>query len=404
MEDLAEHLAAATVVGVESGADGGGDGLMQSATVDVDSSAEVRKAAAAAFEAGGSGKEDERQCSTARSGVNHDDTCDPQPRELPSGADTHSLLASNHQLPNGVLGASEHLDSSMTPISVRRRATALFPAGNWVPAVSPELPAVVETPTNELVALVYDASKDVTLIRGKLAREEVAGYLLADLLGIELLPGEALRLGESARKAALAFKGAESQLNNSASAKRSRLQKAAAKDAVRAARLETELQGLGTELEAARRKMSHAPLTLAGLPNGNTKVIEKRAPIKPTRAPVPVGPAHAPLCHRAHTYIEMAMSEAAGRTILAAYNVCHHKRRGQDPFYHEALEIAEVRYKHAMRQLKRAFPGEFCGWTESSALQMVDWTVRLEHAGHSVPAAVSAAALVGFNLRKRQWQ
>ena len=403
MEDLAEHLAAATVVGVESGVDGGGGGLTPSAAVDVDSSAEVRRAAAAAFEAGGSGKEDEQPCSMARSGVNHDDTCDPQPREHPSGADNHSLLASNHQLRNGALGASVHLGSSLTPISVRQRAAALFPADSWVPAVKPELPAVVETPTNELVALVYDATKDMALIRGKLAREEVVGYLLADLLGIQLLPVEALGIGESARKAALAFKGADSKLKNSASAKKCKLQKAAAKDAVRTARLDAELQGLGTELEAARRQLTHAPLTLAGLPDSNTKVIEKRAPIEPTPAsrPVPVGPVRTPLCHRAHTYIEMAMSEAAGRTMLAAYNVCKHKRSGRDPFFHEDLEIAEVRYKHAMRQLKRAFPGEFCHWTESSAFQMVVWTTRLERAGHSVPAAVRAADLVGFDLQKR---
>jgi hypothetical protein len=116
-----------------------------------------------------------------------------------------------------------------------------------------------------------------------------------------------------------------------------------------------------------------------------------------------MGPARAPLCPRAHAYIEMAMSEAAGRTIMAAYNVCSHMRRGRDPFYDEALDIAELRYAHAMRKLKRAFPGEFCHWTESSAVQMVDWTTRLESAGHSVPAAVTAAALVGFNIRKSQW-
>ena len=96
MKDLAKHLAAATVVEFESGLDSGSDDFMPSATVDIDSSgasAEVRKAAAAAFEAGGNGKEDEQRCSTAWSGVNHDDTCDPQPLEHPSGADNHSALA-----------------------------------------------------------------------------------------------------------------------------------------------------------------------------------------------------------------------------------------------------------------------------------------------------------------------
>jgi hypothetical protein len=339
MEELVKNLATATVVEFESALDGDGDGLMPSAIVDVDSSAEVRNAAVAAFEAGGDGNRDEQECPTARSRVNGDVICRPQLLDPPSAADNHPLLASTHQLPYGALGASVHLDSSLTPILVRQRAAALFPAGNLVPAVKPELPAMVEKPTNELVALVYDAIKDVTLTRGQLAREEVAGYLVADFLGIELLPTEALRLGESARKAALAFKAADSQLKKGASAKRSKLRKAAEKDAVRAARLDAELQGLDTETEMARRKLTHAPLTLTGLPSGNTKVIEKRAPIESTRASPP--PPHARARHGAGA----------------------------------------------------------CAALPARARLHRDGHVG----GHSVPAAVTAAALVGFNIRKSQW-
>jgi hypothetical protein len=318
MEDLVNNLATATVVEFESALDGDGDGVMPSAIVDLDSSAEVRNAAVAAFEAGGDGNRDARQCSTARSGVNGDVVCRPQLLDPPEAGHNHPFLAANHQLPNGALGASVHLDSSLTPILVRQRAAALFPVGNVVPAVKPELPAVVEDPTNELVALVYDASKDVTLTRGQLAREEVVGYLVADLLGIELLPAEALRLGESARKAALTFKAASSQLKNGASAKSSKLRKAAGKDAVRATRLDAELEGLGTELEAAHRKLTHARLTLAGLPNGNTKVIEKRAPIEPTPAipPVPV-PAMGPILTRAR--VPLGRWASSRRLTLSMY-------------------------------------------------------------------------------------
>ena len=102
----------------------------------------------------------------------------------------------------------------------------------------------------------------------------------------------------------LGFNDAGSQLKNSASAKKSLMHKASANDAVRAEHLDAKLQGLGAELEAAaHRKLTHAPLALAGLPNDSTKVMKKRAPIEPTQAsrPVPVGPARAPLCLRAHT-------------------------------------------------------------------------------------------------------
>lgn len=98
---------------------------------------------------------------------------------------------------------------------VSERAAELFPSGTGVPAAKPRQPPVVETATNELTKLVFAASKKVMLIRGVLAREDVAGYLTADLLGIELVgeargPGrESLRIGESVRKAALAVEKGE---------------------------------------------------------------------------------------------------------------------------------------------------------------------------------------------------
>ena len=53
------------------------------------------------------------------------------------------------------------------------------------------------------------------------------GYLFADLLGIEVLPAEVLRLGENVRKAVVTAKDGESALKNGASAKKSRLRKKA---------------------------------------------------------------------------------------------------------------------------------------------------------------------------------
>ena len=91
--------------------------------------------------------------------------------------------------------------------------------------------------------------------------------------------------------------------------------------------------------------------------------------------------------------IEMAKSKEAARAIYAAYGVLNYCRLGQNSYFNEELEIAEVRYKHALRVLKCTFPGEFCEWTEQSAPAMYRWTVRLEASGVSIPAAVDAAGI-----------
>ena len=97
--------------------------------------------------------------------------------------------------------------------------------------------------------------------------------------------------------------------------------------------------------------------------------------------------------------IEMAESKEAAQAIYAAYGIMNYRRLGHDTYFNEELEVAEVRYKHALHLLKRAFPGEFCDWTEQSAPAMYRWTVRLEATGVSIPAAVNAAGMVGFNLK-----
>ena len=105
---------------------------------------------------------------------------------------THTLtLAPTVSQANGAADAATEL----TAESVKLRVAELFPAGATAPAVKPRLPPVAATPTGKLACLSFDAAKTVKLTRGKLAREEAASYILADLLGIELLPGEAMRLG-----------------------------------------------------------------------------------------------------------------------------------------------------------------------------------------------------------------
>ena len=59
--------------------------------------------------------------------------------------------------------------------------------------------------------VAFDAAKKISVVRGRRAREEITGFLFGDLLGIEVLKTEALRLGENVRKAAIAAKDRETQ-------------------------------------------------------------------------------------------------------------------------------------------------------------------------------------------------
>ena len=64
--------------------------------------------------------------------------------------------------------------------------------------------------------------------------------------------------------------------------------------------------------------------------------------------------------------IEMAESKEAAQAIYAAYGIMNYRRLGHDTYFNEELEVAEVRYKHALRRLKRAFPGAFSATGPSS--------------------------------------
>ena len=145
------------------------------------------------------------------------------PSNQPNLSNTHLISASNHYVQ--VWDDDKPMAKSvpLTIMIATQRVTKLFPSNAPTPAVKPELPAVVCTPDNELAILCFDAGKTIKVIKGQRAREEVVVYLFSDLLGIEVLPAEVLRLGENVRKAAVAAKDGESVLKNGASAKKSRL-------------------------------------------------------------------------------------------------------------------------------------------------------------------------------------
>ena len=294
----------------------------------------------------------------------------------------------------------------LTLADVRQRAAELFFDDVGAPAVKPALPAAIQQPTNELIIHVFEASKDIKLVRGKLSREDVMGYLIADYLGVELLAEEALRLGASVRKAATAAKDGDNTLRNVASARKSKLRKKAEKDPVHAARLEAELHAVDAEAVVARALLLNSPIKLAGLPDAGSQVVERRAPPSHTKPP-PAGPSHMrsedcgeEMCPRALALLDMAMSKEAAMAIVPAFKVFTQiAQHGSDAFFNEKLELAEVQYKHALRRLKQVYPDEFCGFSENSAWEVVSWTIRLSAFGQTIPAAVAAARAVGFDLQ-----
>jgi hypothetical protein len=99
--------------------------------------------------------------------------------------------------------------------------------------------------------------------------------------------------------------------------------------------------------------------------------------------------------------LNMAMSQAAALTIIAAYNIFKYSPpSGQESFFNEEMEVAEVRYRHALRRLKEAYPDEFSGFSDQSYMEILGWTVRLYSMGHRIPAAVAAAKRIGFPLEQ----
>lgn len=215
--------------------------------------------------------EPHRQGGAARSGHLDAALDGEQPPNMPAAANNHSQSTSNHQPSELAVGADWQLELA----SVKTRAAELFPGGTATPTVKPRKPALVEKPTNELAMLVFDASKVIALIRGQLAREEVVGYLAADLLGIELLKEEALRLGESVRKAAAAAKDADTKLRNATSALKSKLKQKAQKEPEGTAVVH-KLQRLDSELGIARAKLMQEEPKLNGLPDATTVIVERK--------------------------------------------------------------------------------------------------------------------------------
>ena len=293
-------------------------------------------------------------------------SCDPtvsraenQSSKRPSKNNTHVISAANDVPQN-----------QPTAGFVLTRAAELFPGGTGTPAIGPQQPPVVVEFTYELAELVFAASKKVKQIRGVLAREDIAGYLAADLMGIELVgeargPGrESLKIGESVRKAALALEQGEKAEKNSASAKKSRMRTAAAKDAAREARLDEDLQDLNDETAAACAKLRQAKLTLNGMPKRETVVVKRRRV-----EPAPVDLRRNALEAMWGSQEAIDAINAADRCEDAECDWTQHDSDDDEDELKDKIELAFLHYKQALRRLKKAFPDELNDCSEEGACE-----------------------------------
>ena len=69
----------------------------------------------------------------------------------------------------------------------------------------------------------------------------------------------------------------------------------------------------------------------------------------PAPAPVPT-PAEPPECAEWERQLTISRSSEVAYAITTAFAVMHNGRGGRDAHFHEELEVAQVRYKHALRQ------------------------------------------------------
>ena len=115
----------------------------------------------------------------------------------------------------------------------------------------------------------------------------------------------------------------------------------------------------------------------------------------PTTVPAPTPalvPAEPPVCAEWERQVQISRSSEVAYAVTTAFAVMHNGRGGRQAHFHEELEVAQVRYKHALRRLKQAYPGEmFDGWGELSAGIMVRYVRQFNQMGHPIPAAVAAA-------------
>ena len=92
---------------------------------------------------------------------------------------------------------------------------------------------------------------------------------------------------------------------------------------------------------------------------------------------------------RARAIIALTRSEKLGEVIAYAFWAMNERRFGMELATNGGLEMTLVGYKHALCELQEAHPGEFVNFKPEEPMRMVEWAVRCEVTGYSIPAAVA---------------
>ena len=232
---------------------------------------------------------------------------------------------------------------------------------------------------------------------GLLCQRGAMGMLIGDVLGLPLLPWV---LAEPVGKAAL--KHRDAIVNEKKKAKKKAKRRSADTEAATAAVLRRQVTlplPTAEEIKAAWRRISRAARSQESPP---PLAPEPAAEPEPEPEPEPHVCSEAcagdEICPRARALLEAAMSSEAAVLIIAAFSVwalggCD----GAYSFFDEELQVAQVRYTHALRRFKQKYP-EFCGWGERSAKLVMLWTVGCAAADHPIPVAEKVASRVGFDM------
>jgi hypothetical protein len=270
-------------------------------------------------------------------------------------------------------------------------------------APSPGLAKAVVTVIEGLDDALFDRNAEHRPC-GLLCRYGAGGMLIGDVLGLPLMPWAlAEPIGKAAAKIVKDTPVEVKKAKKKAKRKGGSAEEAA--EAVLRRRVNLPLP-TAAEIKAAWRQIAKA----AQLDEAAALPAAPEAELTPTNpSPKPPEPHvrsaaccndEEMCCPHARAVHDMATSPEASRTIIAAFVVLASSQGNCDPHFNEKLELAQVRYRHALRQLQQAYPGELCGFSQNSAKQMIDWVLRLESAGLPVPIARAAARKVGFDFER----
>ena len=236
---------------------------------------------------------------------------------------------------------------------------------------------------------------------GKLDRCGARGMLACDLFGLPLAPWElAEPIGKEIHR--LNKKIAEKKKKAKKAAKRRGEDEAAAAAAVLAEQVSLELP-TPKEISSAWRQLAAfpaAPDRPSLQPPTTSAASDAPAPEpEPEPEPEPAEP-EPEMDDRARAIIALTRSEKLGEAIAYAFWAMNERRFGMELATNGGLEMTLVGYKHALCELQEAHPGEFVNFKPEEPMRMVEWAVRCEVTGYSIPAAVAVAEQIGFPLQQ----